>query len=174
MFDVFNVIYEVMNFVTWPVIQFFKLPYIIPSLGALCLSSGIYILLGGLASKKWPTTSGRITKSELKESTVSNGDGPNKKGYQVFIRYSYMVGGMAYEGKKIKFYTGTISVDQLEQQREIDRFPVGAQVPVYYNPKNPKSAVLVPGIETYATCVFIIGGLVFIVVGLLYERFGNH
>ena len=49
------------------------------------------------------------------------------------------------------------------QQKALEDFPVGARVPVYYNPESPKKALLVPGVQkiTYylllaaAACLFL-------------------
>jgi Protein of unknown function (DUF3592) len=79
---------------------------------------------------KWPQVTGQII-----ESTVvgdSNFDGETK----ARILYSYVVNGISLQSKSVG--AGMMS----SPTGIVKRYPVGKQVQVYYDPENPKSALL--------------------------------
>jgi hypothetical protein len=89
------------------------------------------------AAQSWPSTNGEVIKSRVQ---VSGGDHTTVSPY---LLYNYRVGGMDFSGTQIragdqfyKSYTTQQSYDL------IDQYPVGAQVTVYYNPKDPTQAAL--------------------------------
>ena len=49
--------------------------YVIGVIGLLCVAGGIKIVWGGLASKKWPTTQGRIVGSDIQNQPLAFPDG---------------------------------------------------------------------------------------------------
>lgn len=95
------------------------------------------------AMKHWPTASGKITRSD-----VINSPRTGKRREQTYINditYHYQVDGVSFESKRI-FYG---SVDSRADKAHHDalasgKYKVGADVPVFYNPKNPKDSLLEP------------------------------
>jgi hypothetical protein len=55
------------------------------------------------------------------------------------VQYSYEVKGERYEGNRI---TPGLQWGGTGAEKVIDRYPVGARVTVYYDPKNPSEALL--------------------------------
>ena len=91
-----------------------------------------------LASKDWPVTDGKITLSKVEIKRGSRDQGWT---YTVNVKYSYLVDGVKYSGDKISF--GYYSSSSPRKANEIKRsYPVGKQVPVYYNPEDPYESVL--------------------------------
>ena len=89
------------------------------------------------AAKNWPMTKGTIIKSRVQ---VSPGEYTTVNPH---IEYRYQVGAVEYTSmqvrpgdKLINKYSSTECYDLVEQ------YPVGAEVDVYYNPKDPSEAVL--------------------------------
>lgn len=79
------------------------------------------------------------------------------------VVYEYQVGGETYTANTV--HTGNTAVGPRQAQRIADRYPIGADVPVYFDPANPKEAVLEPGLPPGLWKVFAVFGP-FFVVGL--------
>ncbi len=89
-------------------------------------------------SASHPSTSGLITRSEVVRV------GKNSHGFEV--RYTYEVQGVAYESTRYRYAAwGSSNKGRVEDFAR--RFPVGAQVPVFYDPESPGEAVLITGVD---------------------------
>ena len=87
------------------------------------------------AVSKWPSTLGTVNASYLERRSSSEGGSTN---YPV-VQYSYQVSGQTYH--TTKFAPGP-EVGGTGAGKVVARYPVGAQVMVFYNPQNPSEAVL--------------------------------
>ncbi len=110
-------------------------------------------------------TTGVITLSEVRD--YSDVDGP----ISFAIRYTYVVDGSTYESRRYKYV-----VDSLDNHAEIvATHPLGAKVIVYYNPKDPTDAVLVPGLNVTISSMLEIPALFNILVvaywGMVWLKF---
>ncbi len=94
------------------------------------------------ASQSWPSTIGRITVAEVKQSASTDDDGRTSYAYYPSVAYEYQVAGQTYTGKRIAFGGVHASGSSSKAAAELARFPVGGQVTVYYNPEKPGEAVL--------------------------------
>lgn len=83
----------------------------------------------------WPSTLGTVTESRIQMR--SNSDG-GRTSYPL-VRYAYQIMGRAYESLKVM---PGMDVGGSGAHRVVSRYPVGAQVMVYYNPENPSEALL--------------------------------
>ena len=92
-------------------------------------------------SAEWPSTSGIITASSLQVRYFKG-----MKGYYAAIRYRYRVADRDCEGDQISFNRVHAAVADA-WQKVIDEYPVGKDVKVFYDPKNPSIAVLQPGLH---------------------------
>lgn len=92
------------------------------------------------AVTQWPSVTGTVVKSEVKVRKTS-------EDYTEYpdITYTYEVMGKAYRCKQI-LPGGEIGGMGVEST--LKRYPMNAQVTVYYNPQNPKDAVLEAGNRT--------------------------
>ncbi len=111
--------------------------------GGLFMSAlALYLLLHAVKSLRqlresagWASAPGRITKAEFKEPVAGS------KGWHSFMpEYDFEVDGRAYSGQRVALYT--IS-DRAVVKDLRERYPVGAEVTVYYDPKNPAEAALI-------------------------------
>jgi hypothetical protein len=87
------------------------------------------------AVRQWPSTMGAVNASYLERRSSSESGYTN---YPV-VQYSYQIGGQAYQGAKI---ASGPEVGGTGAGKVVARYPVGAQVMVFYNPQNPSDAVL--------------------------------
>ena len=86
----------------------------------------------------WTTTDGIVVESR------SQGCGRGGAGNRPDVRYTYQVGGNAYENWRIVF--GAASCGSRQAAKAItDRFPVAAIVKVSFDPQAPAEAVLIAG-----------------------------
>lgn len=99
-----------------------------------------YGLFQQFRSNGYETTKGTIVASSVAKKKGSKGS----THYSAEIRYQYAVGSEAFTGNKLRY---SINKDQKQSRAEyeIRNHPVGKEVTVYYDPKEPKEAVLIPG-----------------------------
>jgi hypothetical protein len=124
----------------------------------------------GQASTSWPSVSGKIVNSEL----VVGGDSDDTNRYSASIRYVYEVRGARHMGDRVLFYyrwrfEGRTN-DRGSVEAVVRRYPVGREVPVYYDPRDPSTSVLEPGLVR----VELIAGIValgFVALGALLLLF---
>jgi len=93
------------------------------------------------ASRDWLTTDGRIVESRVEQKNLGSGDRPGIL-FAPRVTYEYSVNDHTYRSERIAFSGGVSSLAPQAAQVKIARYPSGAQVTVYYNPKRPEEAVL--------------------------------
>jgi len=105
-------------------------------------------------SPNWPTVQGEITSV----STRSSGVGAGKTSSSPDVKFAWSVNGVDYAG-------GRYTYRQLSHIRgSFSSYKRGKPVKVYYNPANPKIAVLRPG---FAPLGYVIAGLMIFAVFFL-------
>lgn len=123
-------------------------------LGAVCLAVvpiavlvlfGIFIYrrskmrdVAKQSAQDWSSTMGVVITStiQVKRSYKSRSEIP-------VVVYQYQVNGKPYTGQVVKAGEQYFSVRLYgDAQKTIARYPVGAQVMVYYNPENPQESAL--------------------------------
>ena len=107
------------------------------ALGGLGISIwGWRILQASKRVAQWPTVPGRIEVSAL--SAADNDLLPD-------IRYRYQVDGQPYQSR-FEFPSGTHPLPEFNRSY-VEKYPVGANVTVYYNPQQPTDSTLEPGAQ---------------------------
>lgn len=95
-------------------------------------------------ASRWPSEPGKVVISKVK----SHKKKPSEPGYNFSdtevtnepqVEYDFLVGGSKYRGTRITIGEKTSG---FELESILARYPVGAEVTVYYDPANPKKAVL--------------------------------
>ncbi len=109
-------------------------------------------------AKTWPTAEGKILSSSLREKTDSDGTS-----YEVAILYEYSVNGVAHRSDAWRIRPGSSSFTK-SANAAVARYPVGAVVPVYFNPEDPADALLEPGKISWSV---LFGGLAFVGSGVM-------
>ena len=127
--------------------------------GGILLAVGVAAYRDGEATKSWSSTTATVLSASIDEHTSttrdSNGHRDTRTTYTPEVRYEYTIDGTTYQGDRIKVggYFGS-------QDRALDivaRFPAGAEVTAFYDPKSPSDAVLEQGAQR--TAVYVFGGI---------------
>ena len=126
--------------------------------GALLVVAGLglgglmtKIFLDARANRSWPSTVGEVTESRLEVDTTNrrrtSGQARRRRtSYDAVVRYRYTVGGQSYTNDQ--YAAGSDYFSSSNQSRTrlfLDRHPVGADITVFYNPRQPGSSVLERG-----------------------------
>ena len=113
-------------------------PLAIAGAGVVLLVFGVYTRVQSLRSRSWPTVTGVITESYVSTSRRSRS---SQTSHTAHIRYRYAVNGKTYDGDTISYAKGLFEGASVQ----VSHYPQGSPVGVYYDPKDPASAVLDPG-----------------------------
>jgi hypothetical protein len=93
----------------------------------------------------WPRTTGRIISSQVRPAEITR-RGKKKTVYFPVVTTSFEVEGRKFQIDRIARIP--VPYDKEESARIIaDVFIPGSETPVYYNPRSPEEAYLVPGGE---------------------------
>jgi hypothetical protein len=121
-------------------------------------------------SGSWPTAPGLIISSETAESGRVD-----DRGIYLRIEYEYRVANRRFVSNQIWVQTNTgprhsypvegqspqtLSVSGKVRPRD---YPVGREVTVYYDPDNPRMALLRPGVSGSAWFMLLVGGAMSVV-----------
>lgn len=129
---------------------------------ALTIFLGIPMMKNAFESRGWPTADGVITVSQFTSNTDRDSGSTT---YGASIAYDYTVNGASYTGSNVHF--GQYSTSDPSYGRSIvNRYPLGKQVMVYYDPDNPSESVLEPGAGWSSFMVAGIG-ILFALVGFI-------
>lgn len=119
---------------------------LIVPLGFLALLGGLMLVSMGpirrgdrlaQASAEWPTTTGTVLVSELRQTRGITSAILRRKA--PYIEYEYTVNNTRYR-------SGVVSLGELPgPPPDPANYTVGTPVQVYYNPDNPMMSVLLPG-----------------------------
>lgn len=113
---------------------------------------GWHILARGKQTLRWPTVSGTITCSQDNNDLLPQ------------IEYRYSVAGRDYH-RQMEFPADLSPTEQFKT-RYLEKFPVGSQITVYYDPDHPDRSTMEPGPRRGDGLVFALG-LGMTVIGLL-------
>lgn len=111
----------------------------------LLLGVAVYKSLQVRAAKEWPSAAGKVvvSKAEVRETRVIDSD--REDGYRTEQRnYAKIIYEYSVAGQKLRNDRVSIGEDlgNFQVAETIAKYPVGAVVTVYYNPRHPKEAVL--------------------------------
>jgi hypothetical protein len=136
--------------------------------GGVLFAIGINSYRDGEATKSWTMTTARVLSTSIDENTSnsrdSNGSRRTRTTYEPIVHYEYTVDGTTHEGDHIR--AGTYSGSKDRALDIVARYPGGAEVTAFYDPKHPDDAVLEQGADR--TGVYLFGGIGggFAVIGL--------
>lgn len=115
----------------------------------LTIGLGLYLVISNIKARKkadssqnWPSISGTITTAEVKKSVSHDDDGDETINYYPYVEYTYQVAGKQYSAKRLSFGAQVAPNNPAPVQEKLQKYPVGGQVAVYYDPQNPSDAVL--------------------------------
>ena len=120
---------------------------------------GVTWIRSAFGSPNWPTVQGEITKSYLLEQEEEGT-------YFARVEYRYVVDDYLYEGNRVNF-GGDGGTNREAFAAIVARYEVGAPVAVYYDPDDPNSAVLDPGLSFW-WFMFACGGIFLVLLVIVY------
>ncbi len=115
-------------------------------------------------SESWPAAEGKILSSEIERRTSSSSNGGSSTTYHAEVEYEYTVDGKKYYGDRVSFGQYGSS-DRGHASGIVNIFTAGKEVPVYYDPENPGTAVLDTN-TGFGSWIMLIVGSVFAVIGV--------
>ena len=124
-------------------------------LGLLVIYAAIVKFKKVYLVQKWPTVKGRIIFNQ----TNSDNQGYKTQGlggYHEKIKYEYIVNRINYTSDKICLESFSSSRNRIYFRKIANKYPLGKEVTVYYNPSDPQLAILEPYIRG-AFLIFFIG-----------------
>ncbi len=134
------------------------------------LAAGVGLLIFGSRSKKksdlsqgWPSVTGKVLASSVRESR-SNEDNGVKVAYYPDVAFQYEVAGKDYSSKNRSFGAVTPLKSQEAVLRILEQYPVDSTLLVYYDPQNPTQAVIERAADGIKW-VLVLGILALIVAG---------
>ena len=141
-------------------------------LGAILIFFGIVMLKDAYASRKWPTVEGKVQGIRVRSERTSRTTSSRKRSYYFEITYTYMVDNQMYTGNRFSLGAGPraskkFSLEEDARAEAHKQYPLRSTVTVYYEPGNPKSAVLESG-ANWGTYVPLLLGVLFLPAGLFF------
>lgn len=129
--------------------------------GLLITAFGWRAFQKGKNTGQWPSTCGEISATRL--ASDENDLLPD-------IRFNYTIDANRYEGR-VEFPPGTMPMPGFAQT-QLDKYPQGSEVTVYYNPQQPEQATLEPG-RAKDDWLILALGIGFTAIGLLAMFFSG-
>jgi len=119
-------------------------------------------------SRSWPTASGTILDSSMEAHHNRDEDGDIKTTYGASIQYKYLVDGQEFQGNR-RTFTNVRTSSVRNTEKILERYPLGSSVDVFYDPDDPSSSVLEPGVGagTYILLAVAIGFFIFGIAGVI-------
>jgi hypothetical protein len=124
--------------------------YIVPPIFLLV---GLYLIVASLLkisraqkSKGWAQTSAEVQSSKFEVHRSTDFEGAEAVSYHARVVYKYTVNGIEYRSDRVFFGQGA-GTSKAAAKRRVAEYVPGNQLKVYYDPENPKVAVLEPGLH---------------------------
>ena len=135
----------------------FPLPIALMIFGLRTLFLSIFAIHLGYSAIDWPKAPSRMT-----ESTVVDGFGKYGNSCKAKVEYEFTIEGIRYSGNTL--IAGQPPKPRSVVEAVVAKYPVGATVNVFYNPKSPETSVIQAGVGE-AIPMFTLIGLLFLSVG---------
>ncbi len=133
--------------------------------GIVIMIYGLYLRARVRASRDWPQTMGAILKAEVVEETDND-----SVEYRVRVEYEYSVDGQRRIGRRIEFGKSAYARKK-NAQAQLERYPVGTSVMVFFDPEKPEDAVLLRK-SSWGT-MYIVLGLAFAIFSIAIFFFAS-
>lgn len=120
-------------------------------------------------AKSWLETSARILESKVEVERHRFGGDTTKVTNKAYVTYEFKVGTQTVQGDTISI--GDAPADRVDET--LKKYPVGANVPVFYDPANPPDCVLERDPPASLGCIWTGAGLFILVYALVVLFFWN-
>ena len=145
--------------------------------GVALVLFGLSFLKTATASQQWPTVQGTVQAVTITRDRIDTSASPAYT-YTYTVTYSYEVDGSSHRGDRYSLGDGSTASKRYPERSDAiaaaaQNHRIGQTVTVYYNPADPSSAILKPGVNI-GTVVPLILGLFFIASGSLIIPLMRH
>lgn len=123
--------------------------------GLIALATAVKVAEAQRAAK-WTRANGRIIRSEL---VTENRHGKELK--VPLVEYEFSVGFHKYRGKRVSLAEIIAGPDAVGT---VARYPVGASVPVYYDPADPNKSVVDRDLPSFFRGIWVFVGVLTAVI----------
>lgn len=134
--------------------------YVLIVMGCGVFTWNLFHMAEDAEAKKWPHRPGTIVSTELRSDPVSK-----RPRYFVVPHYKFNIDGRDFEGETLSFTSDSESKGEAEEERS--KYPDGAKVEVYFDPKEPTKSCLLPGAGEAHAELMMGFSLLLVVLGLL-------
>ena len=114
----------------------------------------LFKLYGEARTFRWPSLMGEMITSFIEKNEWDDDDS-----YTIKVKYTFKVNGISYLSERCRLHDLSYSFRWAAERRR-KAFQVGAPVVVYYNPEDPREAVLIRGFN-WIFLVMVPGVLLF-------------
>ena len=108
-------------------------------------------------SETWPSAQGTVSVSEK----IRTSNGKNMR-----FEYRYSVNGSSYRSSRVNYSQDLQVSFAFDPWAAVNRYPTGSTVAVYYDPRNPRDALLEPGVAP-AIKWALAAGVVAVIFGIV-------
>jgi hypothetical protein len=128
-------------------------------LAALVLAPGLWGVVNGVLTLRWPRTTATIVDSDLRRLSTQMNSGSSKERDEwnsYSAHYTYSVAGKEYFAGRVEPYDfGMQNSAGAEKMRQ--RHPVGSTAQIAYNPDDVQIAYLEPGPSSFSLALAGLG-----------------
>lgn len=126
------------------------------------------------AISSWPETAGSIVDHDISKVDISDADdhGADYR-FDPVVKYTYNVEGKVFHGSKIGINTPRFTMGSKAEQYLLEKYPIGKEISVFYNPSKPADAVIDRGAAAKSSMssaknIFVVAiGVLLFMVGAL-------
>lgn len=141
------------------------------SVDCVFMYKSVVDIISSLNSEHWPQTPGVIL--EMSDTTAEVGEGDVHRSYKCY--YSYNVGGKTYGSYLLSYKQKGVSLMSSHTlEMMMDKYPVGKDILVHYNPKHPHQSVVEKGCTPSLWGALSIQIIVLIVASIFIYGFATH
>lgn len=123
--------------------------------GFACLGLGAWLFFNARHFRRWTSATAWIVKAERRHPEPGRGEP------LVEIHYRYHAGDRGYVGTAVKPGQRLDQISPRTADRLIERYPLGAEVLIHYDPQNPENSCLEPRGDV-TPFVFAVGLLILV------------
>jgi hypothetical protein len=118
------------------------------------------------ASRSWPTTAGKVIASGIEPRRSRSGTSGYSTSYYPVVQYQYQVEGRTYMSNRITFGNEVGYGWTNMAQKQVDNYPPGSNVAVFYDPNDPAVAVLERTAGASSKIYWVIAIIILVILGV--------
>ncbi len=121
--------------------------------GGVMLVGTVRELMESFEAMSWPTVAGKVTRSEIKVTSIkSSGRSSNgihrsttSDSYEAQIEYEFELDGKTLKGDRLGGVRSGNAADRKSVEQTLKKYPINQAVTVSYKPGDPSQSLLEPG-----------------------------